>query len=154
IRAISETLESLRRTSDILGSEEGELARFLHDSRQVLQTLQGAMREFRDLAGQLNARIGPLADNASTTMQDAKSTLADLRSATTGVEELARRLNAIVADSEGPMKDFARSGLYEFSLFLSEARILVDSLTRLTTQIERNPAQFFFGNDDSGVKAQ
>lgn len=154
IQAVSTTLESLRRASEMLGSDQGQLGLFLQDSRQAIGALQTAVADFQKLTAQMNSRIGPLADSAETTIEDARTALADVRSAAARVGEFAGKLNTIVAEGEGPMRDFARSGLYELSLFLTEARVLVDALTRLTTRIERDPAQFFFGNSQNGVKAQ
>jgi phospholipid/cholesterol/gamma-HCH transport system substrate-binding protein len=154
IRAVSTTLESLRHASEMLGSDQGQLSLFLRDSREAIGTLQGAVADLQKLTAQLNTRVGPLADSAETTIADARATLVELRAAAARVEQFAGKLNTIVAEGEGPIRDFARSGLYELSLFLTEARVLVDALTRLTTRIERDPAQFFFGDSQNGVKAQ
>ena len=154
IQAVSTTLENIRRSSEALGSENGDLAHFLRDGREAVKSVHSAVAEFQNFAARLNERIGPLAENAGSTMADAKSTLAEIRLAAEGVTKVANSLQSLVSDSEGPIQEFAGSGLYELSLFLGEARVLVGTLTRLADRIERDPAQFFFGDSQKGVEAK
>ena len=69
-------------------------------------------------------------------------------------ERLANDLDRIVKDSGTPIRDFTSSGLYELSQFVSEARTLVASLTRLAYQLERDPARFLFGDQQKGFQAR
>ncbi|MBO6781878.1 MAG: MCE family protein, partial [Alphaproteobacteria bacterium] len=51
-----------------------------------------------------------------------------------------------------PLRDFTGEGLYELTNFMVEARALIDSLERVTTQVERDPARFLFGNQQQGYE--
>ena len=152
IQAIAMTLENTRQASQLLGAKDGELTLLLGEGREAIKSVRSAVVDFQNLTLKLNNQIDPLTATAGSTMVDAKKTLADIREAAVKVAKVADSLQSITSGSEEPMREFARSGLYEFSLFLSEARILVDALTRLTNRIERDPAQFFFGDSQRGVK--
>ena len=60
----------------------------------------------------------------------------------------------MISENRQPIADFSASGLYEFSQFIAEARVLVDTMNRLSTQIERDPARFFFGDTQKGFETQ
>ena len=47
-----------------------------------------------------------------------------IRDAATTIEDVATSIRTVVDQNKDPLSDFARSGLYDFSLFLAEARIL------------------------------
>ena len=83
-----------------------------------------------------------------------ETTMSDIRKAATTIDGIAASAQAVLDDNREPLRDFSQSGLYEFSQFISEARVLVDSLTRLTNRIERDPAFFLFGDSQKGVQPQ
>ena len=70
------------------------------------------------------------------------------------IGNVARQVELMVEENRMPIRDFSNSGLREFGQFAAEARVLVDSLVRLSQQIERDPARFFFGDTQKGYRAQ
>jgi phospholipid/cholesterol/gamma-HCH transport system substrate-binding protein len=67
---------------------------------------------------------------------------------------VADQLDALVKENREPLRDFSSTGLNELTLFLNEARVLVASMTRISNQIERDPARFFFGDRRQGYQPQ
>jgi phospholipid/cholesterol/gamma-HCH transport system substrate-binding protein len=63
-------------------------------------------------------------------------------------------MQAVVNENRPALRDFSQSGLYEFTQFISEARTLIMNLSRLSSQLERDPAQFLFGNQQKGFEAR
>ena len=63
-------------------------------------------------------------------------------------------MQGMVAENRPALRDFSQAGLYEFTQFIAEARTLIANLTRLSNQIERDPAQFLFGNQQKGFEAR
>ena len=57
----------------------------------------------------------------------------------------------IVEETASPSRT-SRAGLYEPTNFLIEARGL-EQLARITTEVERDPARFFFGDRQQGYEA-
>jgi phospholipid/cholesterol/gamma-HCH transport system substrate-binding protein len=70
---------------------------------------------------------------------DAKGTLADVR----GVADDIRQ---IMADARGPLKDFARRGLPEILLAISDARQMISSVDRAAQRLEASPSSLIFGD--------
>lgn len=154
LEAVSATLQNLQKLSDSMGSENSDLINLLRDGRLAATALRGAAGDVRELTQTLNKGIGPVLAGAGDTMKDLRATMTNIRKAAVTVNEVVASVESLVDDNKDPLSDFARTGLYEFSQFISEARILVDSLTRLSNRIERDPAYFLFGDSQKGVKAQ
>jgi phospholipid/cholesterol/gamma-HCH transport system substrate-binding protein len=78
--------------------------------------------------------------------------MADIRRTSASFNVAADGLKEIVEENRAPLRDFSQGGLYELSQFVAEARVLVDSLTRLSRMIERDPARFLFGDTQKGYQ--
>ena len=87
-------------------------------------------------------------------MAELKGTIVDIRGTAQSFTEVAKLLDKMIAENRGPLRDFSRRGLSELSQFIAESRLLVADLTRLTVQIERDPARFFFGDAQKGFEAK
>jgi phospholipid/cholesterol/gamma-HCH transport system substrate-binding protein len=70
---------------------------------------------------------------------DAKQTLADVRG-------VASDIRQIMNDARGPLRDFARSGLPELLLAISDARQMIASIDRAAQRIESSPSSLLFGD--------
>ena len=53
-----------------------------------------------------------------------------------------------------PIHDFTSTGLYELTQMITEVRLLAQTLNRVSIEIERDPARFFFGDRQKGFQAQ
>ena len=153
-RLVSETLKNIQNLSGSMGSEDSDLVLLLREGRQATTALRGAATDIQQLTQTLNQGIGPIMTGAGDTMTDLRATMKNIRKAAVTVNDVVASVQSLVENNKDPLSDFARSGLYEFSLFIAEARILVDTLTRLSNRIERDPAYFLFGDSQKGVKAQ
>eukprot|EP00933_Yihiella_yeosuensis_P064418 TRINITY_DN67792_c0_g1_i1.p2 TRINITY_DN67792_c0_g1~~TRINITY_DN67792_c0_g1_i1.p2 ORF type:complete len:131 (+),score=4.21 TRINITY_DN67792_c0_g1_i1:41-394(+) len=61
-------------------------------------------------------------------------------------------LDNVVAGNERQLAQFLRLGLPEFVRFTEEARGLVVNLERLVSRIERDPARFLLGTQNSDFR--
>jgi len=147
LNAVSATLANMQKLSESLQSDKGDLRQLLREGRSAVNALRDASVEIKAITGQVNQKIGPL-------FVASEKTLADISTAAATVKNITADIQALVNDNRGPLRDFSQSGLYEFTQFISEARVLVDSLTRLINRVERDPQQFLFGDSQRGVKAQ
>ena len=152
--SLTSTLESIDRAGKSIAQESGQVGTLMREARDAASALGEAGKNVSALAVSLERETAPLSREAITSMTEFRETMTAMRGAIVSFNRVAADVSTVVGDSKGPLSDFATSGLYEFSTFLSEARVLVDSLTRLTDRIERDPANFFFGNSQQGVKAQ
>ena len=58
----------------------------------------------------------------------------------------------LAAENRKPLREFTNQGLYELTTLLTEARSLLVGLNRVTTEVERDPARFLFGNQQQGYE--
>ena len=72
-------------------------------------------------------------------MSEVERAAAEFRRAATVLSDLIER-------NKEPVDTFASSGLFEFTQLIVELRVLVTALTRISGQIEQDPARFLFGN--------
>lgn len=154
LQAISQTLRNVQKLSATIATRSGDIDRIVSDTRVAIGAFREASVRVSKLTADLSTKIGPIADNADKTFAQTKLMTEDARKAAESFKKVADQLNSLIAENRGPITDFSSNGLYEFSQFISEARVLVDSLNRLTTQIERDPARFFFGDTQKGFEAK
>ena len=65
---------------------------------------------------------------------------------------MANQINATVAENREPISDFTAAGLYELTTLITEARDFLVGLNRVTTEVERDPARFLFGDQQQGYE--
>jgi phospholipid/cholesterol/gamma-HCH transport system substrate-binding protein len=154
IAALSSTLENIERASSMMGKESDQISSLLREGRAAIEAMKTAGQSISVLARTLDRETKPLSSDLSASLKEFRHTMTTLRQGIGTLDRVAGDIASVVDNSKGPLQDFTNSGLYEFSTFFSEARILVDSMTRLVDRMERDPAQFFFGDSQRGVKAQ
>jgi len=76
----------------------------------------------------------------------------DLRTGFKNFGSMSSEIKALIAENRRPLRDFTATGLYEFSLFVTEARELVKNLNRVSKRFEGDPSRFLFGNTQKGYK--
>jgi phospholipid/cholesterol/gamma-HCH transport system substrate-binding protein len=152
--AIAETLENVRRLSSSLAGDRSGIDKVMGETAAAAQALRQAAETLDRFARNLEGKVGPLGDSANSAMGEMQTTLIELRRATGAFAKLADDLAAVIAENRRPLHDFSANGLYELSQFVTEARILVSNLSRLTQEIERDPARFFFGDTQRGYEAK
>lgn len=159
-KQISAILENLAVFSGTLARSSGSIETIVNDSAATMSDVRNAAESLNQLAVQLTGLSNELGGDAkkffadtSQLTRDANATVGEVRKTAHAFGRLADDLDKIVATSGTPIRDFTSSGLYELSQFVSEARTLVASLTRLAYQLERDPARFLFGDQQKGFEA-
>jgi phospholipid/cholesterol/gamma-HCH transport system substrate-binding protein len=123
----------------------GSLADSRQDVAKLLHGLPGLADSLNTLATQLSSDSHQLAGRSEETAAALSQTAKD-------ISRMATDIGAVAADNRAAVHDFSQSGLYELSQFLSDARVLVNTLNRLAEQMERDPARFLFGDQQKGVE--
>ena len=121
------------------------------EARATMEYVRSLTSDLRDdahnLTGRLDGTLTILDREVQGLGGETKSTLLAVRQAS---EQLARILDS----NQGAVTDFTASGLYEFTQLLAGSRILVASLMRISTEIERDPARVLFGNAQQGLEVK
>lgn len=146
--------EKFDKTLDNIGVLTGTLAERKDDLASALADAAGAMKELRAAAGHadgllqtLGSDIGGVSDEANAILREIRQTAVEFRRASTTLAQLIER-------SEDPVEIFTSSGLYELTQLLAEMRVLVNGLTRISSQFEQDPARFLLGRGQPGLEVQ
>ena len=153
-KAVADTLQNLHAVSQNLAASSGSFDRVLTEAGGAVTSLRVASERIEALANSMQDRVGPLVDSTRDTMAELKVAVAGIRGTARSFTEVAKSLDKMIAENREPLRDFSRRGLPELSQFIAESRLLVADLTRLTVQIERDPARFFFGDAQKGFEAK
>jgi phospholipid/cholesterol/gamma-HCH transport system substrate-binding protein len=145
-------IKELRGTITTLS---GQATGTLDDTRGLLGDVRSNVNLITDDARATIGAINGLAKNLAGEMGDigpqTKTTLAAVKEAADSLDHSQQQLSDLLAENREPIANFTSSGLYEFTQLLAEARNLVTALSRISGQIERDPARFLFGNSQQGV---
>ena len=159
--AFSQTLANISAISGALAERRDDIQTLVSDASQTMNNLREASTAMTQLAMRAETTIdsfGSTAKAVSGTVEENRANvtalLKDLRMTAQSMESMSKEMQALVAENRPPLRDFTGDGLYELTNFMVEARALMDSLKRVSTQVERDPARFLFGNQQQGYETQ
>lgn len=125
--AISDILENIRTTTDVLAERAPDLADAIADARIAARN-----------AGIAAQRVGVLADSTNQLVtEEGKPAVQDLRKAIAGVERAASNLDAMVADARPGVQNFTKNTLPEANRMVRDMRELSESLRALSERVEQ-----------------
>lgn len=120
----------LDRLSTFLSAEnERKFGQTIGHVEKLSSNLSKASEKFDSISANLDKLIAG----------DAKATLADVRG-------IAADIRQIMNDARGPLRDFARTGLPELLLAISDARQMISSIDRAAQRLESSPSSILFGD--------
>ena len=169
--AVVETLQNLKYFSGALANRSADFEMLINDAAGTMGNLRDASVALEELARQLRADADGLlarADSAISAIDGAARSIeaavggpdgevqlliADVRGSAQSVAAMANEIEAVVAENREAFRDFSVAGLYELTGLVAEVRSLVTGLNRVTTEVERDPARFLFGNQQQGYEA-
>ncbi len=109
--------------------------------------------------GDTNKDIAELAVNANTAVLTASNLLANVDRSYAGPDGLGNRLATAIADFDHVAKDvrpgvrtFTQQTLSDVGALVGEARQLISGVSRLVTQIERDPSRVLLGDRREGYR--
>ncbi len=164
---------------DILANVDevtGTVADRSADIDQILSNVNKMSEDIRKAANSTNKLLTGLDQNAEQLIESVDVTLSMLRgtlsstdeavekdfrpmlrkidSAATSFDKMSSELATLLDENNEVLTDFFGEGLFEFTRLVSEMRLLVDNLNRVSAQLESDPAQFLFGSSQKGFKAK
>ena len=114
------------------------------DSQILIQDLRATVASLKKVADEASGAvtgIGP----------DLRQTMTKLGEAAGNLSNSQAELTAMIQENREPIVNFTSSGLFELTQLIAETRSMVSALTRISGQIERDPARFLFGDTQRGV---
>lgn len=157
--AFSQTLKNFATVSGSLAARSDDVELLISDASDTMANLREASATMAGLADDARSTltsVGNAADAVGATIGDNRgeieALLSDLRTTSAAFTEMSQQMTSLVEENRQPLRDFTGEGLYELTSFMAEARALMDSLNRVSTQVERDPARFLFGNQQQGYE--
>ncbi len=141
---LAETMANLRGTTGALRTMAEGLR---EDSERLTASAEEALSAVETMAGSIDSSVNEAGDEVTGLIKDMRVTAKSFST-------MAKEFQAIAAENRKPLRDFTTSGLYELNTLLIEARSLLAGLNRMTTEVERDPARFLFGNQQQGYETQ
>ena len=146
-KSITDTLNNLESISATFNNSKEGVGQALQSITNAANEIGAMSSQVRELAANLDKQVGGLAGASQKTLED-------IHKLTLSFEGAADEIHDLVAENRRPLNDFAQSGLYELTQMASEMRTLIATLTRISAQVERDPARFLFGDRQKGYEAQ
>ena len=142
---------TLNQTSGGFGSVVSDVAAIAQDVRkstpEVVASAEKATEELQHAAQTL--------DDILQTNRDAIGGMIDEWTVAAGaMRRTAGQVEQLIAENRQGLRDFTQYGLYEYTGLAQDAQRLVDQFSRITEQLERDPARFLLGNRSQGVRTE
>lgn len=147
LETLSSTLGNLDRFSGNLADNSDGIENVMTALTETLVEVKALGADLRQVSGKLDQRLDGVGGDLVDTLSELSGAASDLGSA-------ARQLDGMVGDLREPLSDFSGTGLYELTNLVGESRALVAALTRITKEVERDPAGFLIGGSRRGFKAE
>jgi len=111
---------------------------FAGADRVLNEDVAAITADLRGAIARLDGAIAQVSD-------DLPAVTADLRAAAATANEALSTLGRIAQEAGTPLREFATTGLPQYTRVAAEASALVRNLDKLVAQIQRDPARFFIG---------
>ena len=143
--------QALDQTSGDFGRIVGDLAVISQEIREatpeVVARTEEATADIRHVARTL--------EDLLETNRDAIGAMIDEWTvAASAMRRLADEAEQLMAENRQGLREFTQGGLYEYTGLAQDAQRLVDQITRIADELERDPARFLFGDRAQGIPAE
>lgn len=143
-RAFGNSLANLETITQQLAGEANSAEGVMSNASGAIQELNNAAKEFSALAVELRGTVGGMRGDATKAAHNF-ALMAD------SFNKTSQQLSSVIDDNREPLKQFSATTLYEAGELVSELRRLVASMTRISHQLEKDPARFFLNDRNTGV---
>jgi phospholipid/cholesterol/gamma-HCH transport system substrate-binding protein len=139
LQSLTDTLANFSQITGAVAAHQDDLQTVLAEGAKATANLNRTLTEFRATVGKYDG----IADGANQALATANDTVKKL-------DQLSSSLNGLVNDSRPQVRDFTTVGLPQLTQLLSELRTLTASLTKVSSELERDPQRFIFGDRREG----
>ena len=138
-QALGDTLANIRDTTAVLKDHRQDISKLIDDADHTMQNLATASDSLQDMLAKLDR-----------TSDKVDGLVVETDSAVRQAAKLVSDLDAVVASNRPGLHELTTNGVNQLNQLLIDARHLVASLDRVSTQLERDPSRFLFGEHRGG----
>ena len=172
LQNIEKLIANLTEVTGAVAENRGNIDKLIGDAALTMENLREATGSLETMAASLDTNVQALTDRADSTLtafedlagnvdreisltgEDTRDLIASLQTTAGHLNGATTQLEAMISENREPIRDFTNTGLYELSNLLTEARELIVVLNRVTTEVQRDPARFIFGDQQQGYETQ
>lgn len=151
------------RTAEVLNDENrAEIARTLKNADELTASLAADAHKIDTLIDDTDAAAKQLKTTlvtANDALGDARHTLhniddlkSDLSTTVKQFDVTAQHLDQMLQENRPGIREFTQGGLGDLHHLITDARVLVQGLSRVAAQLERDPSQFIWGDRREGYR--
>ena len=135
-----EIVADIADIADRMQASTPELDRILHNTSIATSEVRQAAANVGQILRANQESIGTLIEEWTLTASS--------------VRRMSDQINNLAAENREGLRDFTQAGLYEYTGLAQDAQRLVDQVSRVTEELERDPARFLLGDRAQGVAAE
>jgi paraquat-inducible protein B len=140
--------------SQSFGASKGDIQQILDQLASITESINKVTPALSQTVGTLQTSAATVNDLLQSNKEAIGNALQDLQTTLGAVRRMTDQVNNMVAENREGLHDFTTTGLYEITGLAQDAQRMVDQITRVTEQLQRDPARFLFGDRAAqGVKA-
>ena len=144
---LSDTVANISALADRVRQSAPGVDRLIDEGVITLAAVRETLEAFETSAGNVDAVL-------EANREPIAGAVANLQSAAASIERMADQVNNLVAENRAGVKDFTETGLYEINGLAQDAQRMVERISRVAEELERDPRGFFLGDQMQGVSAQ
>ena len=134
---IGKSLANIQALTDSLAGERQDLASLIHNaktaSERLDRTMTNADKTFAAINSNLTAKLPGMVTKLDHTM--------------TQLDSFTGSADAFMKENRSALNSFANQGLAQVGPTLTELRLVLRELTRLVSNLQKEPAKFLLGRD-------
>lgn len=158
---IAQLTDILTQLNATFSGSSGDLEAIMSDVAAIAEGLREGTPKVQEAIDNASGASADVRRAAATlerileTNSDAIGSLIDEWTVTaSSVRRLAEQVDETIAENREGLRDFTQTGLYEYTGLAQDAQRMVDQITRVTEELERDPARFLFGDRAEGIQAE
>ena len=145
LQAVGATLDNVKSISGDVKLVSGALAERSKELGEVISNANAAMSDAKTMIENIDSGEAGLGKRLATAIDDVDRVAKNLT-------ETTRQLQLAVQDSRPGVRTFSQQTLSDVGSLVGEVRQLISGLSRLTSEIERDPTRVLFGDRREGYR--
>jgi phospholipid/cholesterol/gamma-HCH transport system substrate-binding protein len=151
----------LKSVDSTLSASSGNFEKTMANIEKITTSLKDRHDDVQEIFD--DARVAAQAlrntsEGADAILNENREGIATLITAWTetagSVQRMADQINNAVAENREGLQDFTSTGLYEWTGLAQDAQAAVAQIQRVAEELERNPARFLFGGQETGMRPE
>lgn len=155
----SPIMERTMGSIPVIPSRPSQISEVLDSAPQLFGNLVQLSRQAQAFLSPQNAdNISRILANVEALTSESRKTLESINNAAVRAEalsksfaETSREMQGMIRENREPLHDFTTTGLYDAALLIAELRELVGNMSRISSQVQRDPSGFLLAGPRSGV---